>query len=154
MAETQFLLNLKALIWSVYVAYTPGTVEVISRALDEGVVDESFPEIRETHLGQGLRFLLRELPDEEDRRKLSLCIPKVKSSQPSLIYRNMVIEVGHYVVTETALDEVPYDCHGVVYCLDRNMVHVLFRLQGKKLAVKSVLPFQIMPVYTLTIPEL
>lgn len=152
MAETNFLLYLKALVWSVFVSYTESTVTLICNAVRSGNVS-GVPEFQDSHLGDCLRYIVQELPNPEHRQKLADCLPNVKKSMPSRVYQNMVIEVGHYVMSEQDLGDVPDDCPGVVYCLGESSIHVLFRTPGKTLTARTVHPFQIMPVYTLTVPD-
>ncbi len=151
--QRNFLLYLKALIWSVFISYTDSTVGSIVHCLREGWVGEEFPEFRDTHLGEGLRFLIDSLPRIEDRELLASCLEQVKKSDSSMVYRNMVIEVGHYVTSRTSIKDVPSDCAGVVYCLDSSMISVVFRKKDGTLSDCRVHPFQVMPIYTLTIPE-
>ncbi len=101
MEHRNFLLYLKALIWSVFVSYSNSTVAAIAECLREGVVSDAYPEFRDTHLGESLRFLIGSIPSEDDRRQLAACMEQVKSSSASMVYRNMVIEVGHYVTAKT-----------------------------------------------------
>ncbi|MBD3265740.1 hypothetical protein GF373_03655 [bacterium] len=149
----QFLLYLKALIWSVFVSYTQSTVMAIAHCLREGEIDEGFNEFRDTHLGDGLKYILDTLPNQEDREHVAAALDVVKESEASLIYQNMVIEVGHYVTAKDAIADVPPNSPGVVYCLKHNKISVLFRKPDKTLSPQTVHPFQVMPVYTLTIPD-
>ena len=153
MNSRNFLLYLKALIWSVFVSYTNSTVVSIEQCLREGKVLDEFPEFQDSHLGESLRYIIETLPTPEDRECLASCLENVKESTPSMIYQNMVIEVGHYVTAKTAIYDVPADCPGVVYCLHSPTISVLFRKPDGTLASKKVHAFQVMPVYTLTIPE-
>ena len=152
MNTRNFLLYLKALIWSVFVSYTGSTVAAIVQCLRDGTIPE-YPEFLDSHLGDSLRFILESLPRQEDRELIACGLEKVKQSQPSIIYRNMVIEVGHYVTTREAMGDVPADCPGVIYCLEASTISVLFRKPDGTLVDRKVHPFQVMPVYTLTIPE-
>ncbi|MGI6457336.1 MAG: hypothetical protein ACOX5R_17200 [bacterium] len=152
MSETQFLLYLKALIWSVFVSYTNTTVQHLAEALNKGSISGDHPELQDTHLGICLRYFLAELQDPQERRILSEALYQVRESLPSLIYKNKVIEVGHYVITAQPLEQVPDNCYGVVHCLQEQRIHALFRCPQKHLIPAIVHPFQIMPVYTLTIP--
>ncbi|RJP27786.1 MAG: hypothetical protein C4527_12525 [Candidatus Omnitrophota bacterium] len=151
--QRNFLLYLKALIWSVFISYTDSTIAAIVQCLRAGQVGDEFPEFRDTHLGEGLRFLISALPREEDRVLLASCLGQVKKSESSMVYRNMVIEVGHYVTAQSALGDVPSDCAGVVYCLNPSSISVIFRKPDGTLSDKQVHPFQVMPIYTLTVPD-
>ncbi len=152
-SERMILLYLKALIWSVFVAYGERTVAAIIDCLVRGKVNEDDPELSETHLGDGLRFLIQHLPGPRDRELLAGALKKVKNSRPSLIYGNMVIEVGHYVRARESIPEVPVDRFGVIYRVEENQVCVLFRLEDGKLVDRKVHPSQITPLYTLTVGE-
>ncbi|MDX9752538.1 MAG: hypothetical protein RBU29_01170 [bacterium] len=152
-ATSQFLLYLKALVWSVFVSYTQATVMAIAHCLREGEVKSGFPEFQDTHLGDGLRFLISALPQAADRQRVAAALEEVKGSDASLIYQNMVIEVGHYVTAKDTLQDVPTNAPGVVFCLKNNTISVLFRKPDQSLSVQTVHPFQIMPVYTLTVPD-
>jgi hypothetical protein len=149
----QFLLYLKALIWSVFVSYTKSTVLAISLCLRDGELKEGFPEFKDTHLGDGIRHILGELPNTADRETLAAALEQVKDSEASLIYQNMVIEVGHYVTATDEIGDVPMNSPGVVFCLRDKKISVLFRKADKSLSLQTVYPFQVMPVYTLTIPD-
>ncbi len=151
--QRNFLLYLKALIWSVFISYTDSTVAAIVHCLREGHVGDEFPEFKDTHLGEGLRFLIQSLTKTEDRELLASCLSHVKKSDSSMVYRNMVIEVGHYVTSQHTIEDVPADCAGVVYCLSHSMISVIFRKPDGTLSDLKLHPFQVMPVYTLTIPE-
>ncbi len=153
MSTRNFLLYLKALIWSIFVSYTNATVCAIVNCLREGRVGDEYPEFKDTHLGEGLRFIIQSLPQAEDRNRLADSLEKVKSSQASMVYRNMVIEVGHYVTAVAPIGDVPGECPGVVYCLESSYISIIFYKPDGKLSAQRVLPFQIMPVYTLTIPD-
>lgn len=153
MSTKNFLLYLKALIWSIFVSYTNATVSSIVACLREGRVLDEYPEFKDTHLGEGLRFILENIVRQDDRDRLADCLEHVKESEASIIYRNMVIEVGHYVTSNEVMDDVPVHCPGVVYCLKSNLISVVFYKADKTLSAKQVRPFQVMPVYTLTIPE-
>ncbi|MFH1738409.1 MAG: hypothetical protein ABIH23_05330 [bacterium] len=152
-SERMVLLYLKALIWSVFVAYGERTVLAIVSCLKEGAVREDDPELSETHLGDGLRFLIHHLPGPQDRETLAKALQKVKNSRPSLVYRNMVIEVGHYVTSREDIADIPVDRYGVIYRVEENQVCVLFRLTDGTLADRKVHPSQITPLYTLTVGE-
>ena len=125
----------------------------ISLCLREGEVKDGFSEFRDTHLGDGLKHIIKELPRIEDRECLANALDLVKESNPSFIYQNMVIEVGHYVIAKDELTGITPNTPGVVYCLQDSKISVLFRNADKTLTAKTVHPFQIMPVYTLTIPD-
>ncbi|MBN2326150.1 MAG: hypothetical protein JXR73_03280 [Candidatus Omnitrophica bacterium] len=153
MQSRNFLLYLKALIWSIFVSYTPSTVSAIASCLRERRVLSEYPEFQDTHLGEGLRFIIERLQRKEDCDLLASCLETVKKSAPSIIYRNMVIEVGHYVTAKQPLGDVTEDCAGVVYCLESEMIHVIFLKPDSTLSDQKVHPFQIMPVYTLTVPD-
>ncbi len=153
MQTRNFLLYLKALIWSIFVSYTPSTVSAIASCLRERRVREEYPEFQDTHLGEGLRFIIARLERVEDCELLACCLEQVKQSDSSMIYRNMVIEVGHYVTAKESIGDVPEDCAGVVYCLESVMIHVVFLKSDNTLSAKRLHPFQIMPIYTLTVPD-
>ncbi len=148
-----FYLYLKALIWSVFVSYEDSTVHLIARCIREGNTGESYAEFRDSHLGDGLRVILQHLTDQQERDRLADCLEKVKQSEAAMVYRNMVIEVGHYVTAKEGIGDVKEDDYGVIYCLDSSRIWVLFRTEEGKLVDTEVFPFQIMPVYTLTIPD-
>ena len=150
-SERMVLLYLKALIWSVFVAYGERTIGAVARCLDSGEVAGDDPELGETHLGDGLRFLIQHLPAAEDRAILADALGKVKHSRPSVVYRNMVIEVGHYVMARENIPDVPVDRYGVIYQVEANQVSVLFRLPDGHLADRTIHPSQITPLYTLTV---
>ena len=152
-SERMILLYLKALIWSVFVAYGERTVQAIVSCLEHAAVREDDPELSETHLGDGLRFLIHHLPGPKDRETLAGALQKIKNSRPSLVYRNMVIEVGHYVTSREDITNVPVDRYGVIYRVEENQVCVLFRLTDGRLADRKVHPSQITPLYTLTVGE-
>jgi len=152
--QRNFLLFLKALIWSVYVSYKDSTVALIAQCLREGNTGENYPEFRDSHLGDCLRTIIQTLPREADRTTLADCLQKVKSGEASMVYRNMVIEVGHYVTAKETIGDVPENCYGVVYFLSSAKIDVLFRQSDGTLSVQCVHPFQIMPVYTLTVPDI
>lgn len=154
MQSRNFLLYLKALIWSIFVSYTPSTVSAIAACLREGRVLDAYPEFQDTHLGEGLRFIIERLKRKEDHALLASCLEHVKESVPSIIYRNMVIEVGHYVTANEPIADVAEECAGVVYCLESDMIHVVFLKSDDTLSAQRVRPFQIMPVYTLTVRDL
>ena len=65
----------------------------------------------------------------------------------------MVIEVGHYVTAKEAIEDVPADSAGVVYCVKENDISVVFFQSDQTLSIRQVHPFQVMPVYTLTVPD-
>lgn len=153
MSTRNFLLYLKALIWSIFVSYTNATVCAIISCLREGRVGDEYPEFQDTHLGESLRFIIRSLPRAEDRSLLADSLNQVKTSQASMVYRNMVIEVGHYVTAMEPIGDVPSECPGVVYCLKEGHISVVFYKPDGTLSAQRVHPFQIMPVYTLTIPD-
>lgn len=148
-----FLLYLKALIWSIFVSYKDSTISIIIQCLREGSFGEHYPELKDTHLGDGIRLILESLPREEDRILLATSLERVKQSEPAMVYRNMVIEVGHYVTLKAKTGDVPENCYGVVYCLKSSQIHVLFRKTDGTLSDQCVHPFQILPVYTLTVPD-
>ncbi|MEW6234929.1 MAG: hypothetical protein AB1656_06040 [Candidatus Omnitrophota bacterium] len=152
--QRNFLLYLKALIWSVYVSYKDSTVALIAQCLREGSAGENYPEFRDSHLGDCLRTIIQSLPRTEDRNALAACLQKVKSGEASMVYRNMVIEVGHYVTARETIEDVPENCYGVVYFLASAKIDVLFRKPDGTLSAQCVFPFQIMPVYTLTVPDI
>lgn len=147
------LLYLKALIWSVFVAYGEKTINSIAQCLDSGNVSGDDPELGATHLGDGLRFLVRHLPTPDDRKTLAEALQNVKNSHPSVVYRNMVIEVGHYVMARENIPDVPIDRYGVIYRVEENQVSVLFRLPDGQLVDRTIHPSQITPLYTLTVGE-
>lgn len=153
MQARNFLLYLKALIWSIFVSYTPSTVSAIASCLRERRVLDEYPEFQDTHLGEGLRFIIERLPRQEDCDRLAECLEHVKDSAPSIIYRNMVIEVGHYITAKEQIGDVAEDCAGVVYCLETDMINAVFLKSDGSLSAHRVYPFQIMPVYTLTVPD-
>ncbi|MGC9327557.1 MAG: hypothetical protein ACP5I1_07975 [Candidatus Hinthialibacter sp.] len=153
MKTRNFYLYLKALIWSIFVSYTPSTVSAIASCLRERRVLSEYPEFQDTHLGEGLRYIISRLHRKEDCDLLASCLETVKKSAPSIIYQNMVIEVGHYVTATQPLDDVPEDCTGVVYCLKSNSIYVIFLKPDNTISAQKVRPFQIMPVYTLTAPD-
>ncbi|MFB3788441.1 MAG: hypothetical protein ACE15F_18945 [bacterium] len=153
MSTRNFLLYLKALIWSIFVSYTNATVCAIVNCLREGRVGDEYPEFKDTHLGESLRFIIQSFPRPEDRTLLADALEKVKSSQASMVYRNMVIEVGHYVTAVEPIGNVPSHSPGVVHCLEAGLISVVFYKPDGTLTVHRVRPFQIMPVYTLTIPD-
>ena len=128
MSETQFLLYLKALIWSVFVSYTNTTVQHLAEALNKGSISGDHPELQDTHLGICLRYFLAEL--RTHRSGASSRKHSIRSGKPpSLIYKNKVIEVGHYVITAQPLEQVPDNCYGVVHC--RNSGSMRFPLSSK-----------------------
>jgi hypothetical protein len=153
MQARNFLLYLKALIWSIFVSYTPSTVSAIASCLRERRVLDEYPEFQDTHLGEGLRFIIERLHRPEDAELLAQCLEHVKESAPSAIYRNMVIEVGHYVTSQQVLGDTPENCNGVVYCLQSNTIDIIFLKPDGTLSAQRVHPFQIMPVYTLTVSD-
>jgi len=148
-----FLLYLKALIWSVFISYTPSTIAGIVACLREGRVGDEYPEFKDSHLGEGLRFIIQSVPRPADRDILASCLEKVKGSLPSIVYQNMVIEVGHYVTAVDPIGDVPVHSAGVVYHLETAMISVVFRKGDGTLSAQRVRPFQIMPIYTLTVPD-
>jgi len=152
MTQTNLLLYLKALVWSVFVSYTEETITQLSDSLKKGKVQD-LPSLRDSHLGKCLQYLVDQLPTTEDRVLLADALHQVKQSEASIVYRNMVIEVGHYVTAEQPIDEVPDDCPGVIYRIQDKKIDVLFCLPNLSLVSKSVHPFQVMPLYTLTIGE-
>jgi hypothetical protein len=117
------------------------------------VINEELKEFKDTHLGKGLRYLLSEIAEPNDRLRLSDSLREIKQSMPSLVYQNKIIEVGHYVVAAQNLEGIPENCYGVVFRLEPAKIHVLFRISGKRLVPAVVRPFEIMPVYTLVVPE-
>jgi hypothetical protein len=147
------LLYLKALIWSVFVAYGEQTISAIVECLDSGRVFNDRPELVDTNLGDGLRFLIQRFPDSKDREILAAALRNVKHSRPSLVYRNMMIEVGHYVMSREGITDVPIDRYGVIYQVEADRVHVLFRLPDGHLMDCTVHPSQVTPLYTLTVGE-
>jgi hypothetical protein len=153
MQTRNFLLYLKALIWSIFVSYAESTVSSIAQCLHQRQVLEEYPEFQDTHLGDGLRFILDRIKTQEDCDLMASCLEKVKQSEPSIVYRNMVIEVGHYVTANNDIGDVPEDCAGVVYCLSSDIISIIFLKPDGSLSEKQVHPFEIMPVYTLTIPD-
>ncbi len=153
MSKNMFLLYLKALIWSVFVSYSESTVKAIVHCLREGRILDDYPEFQNSHLSEGLRFILKELPGGEDRERLADALSHVKDGSASTIYQNMVIEVGHYVTANDCLTDLPEECPGVVYKIEGQTVNVLFRLPDKRLQPKKVHSFEIMPVYTLTVSD-
>jgi len=153
MQNRNFLLYLKALVWSIFVSYTPSTVSAIASCLRERRVLSEYPEFQDTHLGEGLRFIIERLKRPEDCELLAQCLEHVKESLPSSIYRNMVIEVGHYVTSQQTIGDVPENCNGVVYCLESKTIDVVFLMPDSSLSAQRVHPFQIMPVYTLTVSD-
>lgn len=153
MQTRNFLLYLKALIWSIFVSYTPSTVSAIASCLRERRVLDAYPEFQDTHLGEGLRFIIERLRRPEDSELLAQCLEHVKESLPSAIYRNMVIEVGHYVISQQTIGDVPENSNGVVYCLESKSIDVVFLKPDSTLSAQRVHPFQIMPVYTLTVSD-
>ena len=150
-SERMVLLYLKALIWSSFIAYGERTIQAIVQCLSSGRVSDDDPELIETHLGEGLQFLIHRLPDPRDRDTLAAALGKVKHSRPSLVYRNMVIEVGHYVMSREGIAQVPVDRYGVIYRVEQNQVGVLFRLLDGHLVDRMVHPSQVTPLYTLTV---
>ena len=152
LGHRNFLLYLKALIWSVFVSYDNSTVKLIAQALRDGTTGDH-PQFKDSHLGDGLRLILDFVPQPDGREILASCLEQVKGSEPSLIYQNMVIEVGHYVTAKDAIADVPPNSPGVVYCLKQGKISVLFRKPDKTLSPQTVHPFQVMPVYTLTISD-
>ena len=152
-SERMVLLYLKALIWSVFVAYGERTVQAIVQCLSAGRVSNDDPELIETHLGEGLQFLIDHLPGPQDRDTLAAALKNVKHSRPSLIYQNMVVEVGHYVMAREGIADVPPDRYGVIYRIEDSQIDVLFRLQDGHLVRCTVHPSQVTPLYTLTVGE-
>ncbi len=152
MTHTNFLLYLKSLVWSVFVSYTEETVMQIAESLKEGDLQD-VPAYQNTHLGKCVQYFIEILPQAEDRIRLAESLQMVKQSEASFVYRNMVIEVGHYVTADQTIDEIPEDCPGVTYRIHGKKIDVLFCLPNNSLVAKRVHPFQVMPVYTLTIPE-
>ncbi|MBI1390775.1 MAG: hypothetical protein GC154_20290 [bacterium] len=153
MGKDLFLLYLKALIWSVFVSYSKSTVSAIGHCLREGRVLDQYPEFKDSHLGDGLRYILTELPGEADRILLAESLKQVKASEASTIYQNMVIEVGHYVSAKEWLGDAAPESRGVVYCIDNGVISVLFSLPGRRLVAQPVRAFEIMPIYTLTVSD-
>lgn len=153
MGKNMFLLYLKALIWSVFVSYSPSTVNAIAHCLREGRILDDYPEFQDSHLGEGLRYILKELPDAESRAVLADALSQVKDGAASTIYQNMVLEVGHYVTANDCLTDLPEGCHGVVFRIDGQIIDVLFRLPGQGMISKRVHSFEVMPVYTLTVSD-
>lgn len=148
-----FLLYLKALVWSIFVSYSNTTVELIVRCLRQGEISNESPDFQHSHLGLSLKFIVGKLPRLEDRECLARCLERVKLSDTSLIYRNMVFEMGHYVTTLEKLGDVEEGCAGVVYYLKDSRIAVIFRKEDQTLSAHEVIPSQVLPVYTLTIPE-
>lgn len=153
MSGNLFLLYLKALIWSVFVSYSPSTVTAIGRCLREGRVLDDYPEFKDSHLGDGLRYILADLPDSGDRERLAESMTHVKQSAASTVYQNMVIEVGHYVTAKEGVEGVPEGAPGVVFCIEGNSISILFRLKEKRLVAKTVRAFEVLPIYTLTVSD-
>lgn len=152
MNKTSVLLNLKALIWSVYVSYSDDTVAKICTSLNDGTVDSACAELNDTHLGKGLKIIMQAIEGTQDRALLAKSLSETQSSEASIVYRNMVIEIGHYV-TPVAISGLPDTCHGVVSHIDSRMVDALFLLPNRTLVKKRVHPFELCPVYTLTISD-
>lgn len=146
------LLHLKALVWTVYVAGGRPMAEQIASVLRLGEIPDTLAQVRDTHLGDVLRQVLAKITDIEDRERLAAALEKTPNSQASVIYRNMVIEVGHYV-TAQQVEGVPVDCYGVVYHIGEKEVSVLFRTVDRTLLDRQVRSFEVIPVYTLTISE-
>lgn len=147
------LLYLKALIWSVFVSYTDDAAGDIRHVLLAGGMDAAGGGLRESHLGRGLAFLLERFGRAEDRELLAHSLALVKQSDPSLVYRNMVFEIGHYITAKEPLGGVPENCPGVIRSLKPGSVSALFLKPDGTLEACEVFPDQVMPVYTLTIPE-
>lgn len=153
MSNHNFMLFLKALIWSVYVSYGKETIARIIQAVEDNQVPEDHPDFGSSHLGKCLNTILKSLPDETSRSHLAESLRQVRNSDASMVYQNMVFEIGHYVTAKEAVGEVPDDCPGVVYHISKGKISVLFRKEDQSFVPEIVYPDQILPVYTLTIPD-
>lgn len=153
MNHALFLLNLKALVWTVFVSPGDSVQNMILRVLREGGISSEESDLQDTHLGDGLRIILQRFPQNEDREALAKALSRVHLSQASVISENRLIEVGHYVQAES-VPNVPEDCYGVVHYIDEQAIEVIFSPRQGNLLVRRALPFEVMPVYTLTISEL
>jgi hypothetical protein len=153
MSNHNFMLFLKALIWSIYVSYGKETVARIINAVEENCVPEDHPDFDSSHLGRCLKTILNSLPDDASRNHLAESLRQVQSSDASMVYQNMVFEIGHYVCIKETVNTVPENCHGVVYHISKGKISVLFRQADHSFVPETVYPDQILPVYTLTIPD-
>ena len=126
--------------------------EQISSVLRLGGIPDELAQLRNTHLGDVLRQVLAKITAQEDRERIAAALEKTPDSQASMVYRNMVIEVGHYV-TAQEVEDVPVDSCGVVYHIGEKEISVLFRVVGQPLQDCQVRPFEVIPVYTLTITD-
>lgn len=153
MSNHNFMLFLKALIWSVYVSYGKETVVRIIHAVEDNCVPDDHPDFDASHLGKCLKTILNSLPDETSRNHLAESLRQVQGSDASMVYQNMVFEIGHYVTAKDAVGSIPDECPGVVYHIEKGKISVLFRKADQSFEPETVYPDQILPVYTLTIPD-
>ena len=153
MANHNLMLFLKALIWSVFVSYEKETVIQIIHAVEDGCVPEDHPDFHSSHLGKCLKFILQNTPDETSRTHLANSLRQVQGSDASMVYQNMVFEIGHYVTAKENMAQIPDECSGVVFHIQNGKISVLFRQSDQSFEPLTVYPHQIMPVYTLTIPD-
>ncbi len=147
------MLHLKALIWSIYVSYGKETVMRIVHAVEEGKVPEDHPDFHSSHLGICLKYILNHIQSGESLHHLAECLREVQGSETSMIYQNMVFEIGHYVSAKESSGTIPEDCPGVVYHIQRGKIQVLFKKPDQTLEPATRYPDELMPVYTLTIPD-
>lgn len=152
MNKTTILLNLKALVWSVYVSFPKETTEHICQSLRDGTIVADSPELDDTHLGKGLRIIMQAVSRPEDRALLAEGLQHVPTSEASIVFQNKVIEIGHYV-TPVGISGLPGSGCGVVTHIDSRMVEALFLLPNRSLARKRVHPFELSPIYTLTVSD-
>lgn len=153
MSNHNLMLFLKALIWSVFVSYEKETVMRVIHAVEEGCVPETHPDFHDSHLGKCLKFILLNTPDETSRSHLANSLRQVQGSDASMVYQNMVFEMGHYVTAKESFEHIADECPGIVYHIQNGKISVLFRKPDQSFEPLTVYPDQIMPVYTLTIPD-
>ncbi len=147
------LLHLKSLIWCLNKDRKRYNLRLILDSLNARHVPES---IQSAPLGQNLNYLIQNLAPQGSLQTLVHSLHRIRKSDVKSEGALGDLELGHYLKTKRAVEEIPPGSYGVVSFLGNvidglNVINGLFYVEGRGLMEKTISPEQVDVIFGTTI---
>ena len=147
MVLRDLLLHLKSLIWCLNKDRERYNLRLILDSLNARHVPES---VQSAHLGQNLNYLIQSLASQGSLQTLVHSLRRIRKSEVESAGALGDIELGHYLKTKKAMEDIPRGSYGVVSFLGK-AIHGLFYVEGRGLVERTVNPNQVDVIFGTTI---